>query len=203
MMKVKLLSFLVGAVVGALVLGMVRIALLPAQVIQTSLDAFMAAEVVDEVKIIAPVNQFAHSDLFTAEMDAGHAGFTFPIADILYSIAWLDVSEEPIVISVPEFGERYYAICFTDLVNRNTGYIGTRATGGDAGRYAIVPEGWQGELPDGVVRFEVSTPQVNAFIRTFVAGPDDLEAADALRRRVTLTPLSKLRARMGSSPAPA
>ncbi len=191
-MKVKMISFLISTLVGALVVGAVRIALLPSQVIQASLDGFMAAEEVDEVKVIAPVNQFAHSDLFTAEKDAGHAGFTFPIADILYSIAWVDVSEEPFVISVPKFGERYYAICFTDLVNRNTGYIGTRATGGDAGRYAIVPEGWQGELPDGVERFEVSTPQVNAFIRTFVAGPDDLKAADALRRRIILTPLSQL-----------
>ena len=185
-------SFLISTLVGALVVGAVRISLLPSQVIQASLDGFMAAEEVDEVKVIAPVNQFAHSDLFTAEKDAGHAGFTFPIADILYSIAWVDVSEEPFVISVPKFGERYYAICFTDLVNRNTGYIGTRATGGDAGSYAIVPEGWQGELPNGVERFEVSTPQVNAFIRTFVAGPDDLKAADALRRRIILTPLSQL-----------
>jgi hypothetical protein len=189
-MKVKILSFLIATIVGLLVVGMIRIALLPSQVIQVSLDGFMAAEEVNEVKVIAPVNQFAHSDLFTAEKDARHAGFTFPIADILYSIAWIDVSEEPVVISVPEFGERYYAICFTDLVNRNTGYIGTRATGGAAGRYAIVPEGWSGELPDGVQRFEVSTPKVNAFIRTFVADSDDFETADTMRRKVTLTPLS-------------
>jgi hypothetical protein len=147
--------------------------------------------VVDEEKMIAPLNQFAHSGLFTAEKDAGFAGFNFPIADILYSIAWLDVSEEPIIVSVPEMDERYHAICFTDLVNRNTGYIGTRATGGDAGQYAVVPEGWEGELPDGVQRFEVSTPLVNAFLRTFVAGPGDLETADQLRRQVTLTPLSQ------------
>ncbi len=191
-MKVKVMSFVVSAIIGVLALGGYRIANMPEQVIRKSYEGFLAAEEVDELKVIAPINQFAHSGLFTAESDAGHAGFTYPIADILYSIAWLDVSEEPIVVTVPEFGERYYAICFTDLVNRNTGYIGTRATGGGAGSYAVVPQGWQGELPAGVERFEVSSPQVNAFIRTFVDGPDDLSLADAMRRQITLTPLSQL-----------
>ncbi len=191
-MKSKLALFVISAIIGALIFGWIRIANMPVQVIQSSLEAFRSAETVDEEKVIAPLNQFAHSDLFTAEKDAGFAGFTFPIADILYSIAWVDITEEPMIVSVPEMGDRYYAISFTDLVNRNTGYIGTRATGGGAGRYAIVLKEWQGELPDGVQRFEVSTPQVNAFIRTFVDGPTDLETADRLRRQITLTPLSQL-----------
>jgi hypothetical protein len=191
-MKVKVMSFVVSAIIGVLVLGGYRVATMPEQVIRKSYEGFLAAEDVDELKVIAPINQFAHSDLFTAESDAGHAGFTYPIADILYSIAWLDISEEPIIVTVPEFGERYYAICFTDLVNRNTGYIGTRATGGGAGSYAVVPQGWEGELPAGIKRFEVSTPHVNAFIRTFVDGPDDLLLADTTRRQITLTPLSQL-----------
>ena len=190
-MKYKIITFLLSAIVGTLVFGFVRIAQMPSKIIGSSLEGFTSTEAVDEAKMIAPINQFAHSDLFTAESDAGHAGFTFPIADILYSIAWVDVSDEPMIISVPEFGDRYYAICFTDLVNRVTGYIGTRATGGGAGRYAIMEKGWQGTLPDGIKRFEVSTPQVNAFIRTFVDGADDLEKADTTRREVTLTPLSQ------------
>jgi hypothetical protein len=192
MKKANIIFFLLAFVLSALTLGSLRIAKMPEEIIKRSLDGFEAMEVVDEVKMVAPLNQFAHSDLFTAESDANFAGFTFPIADILYSIAWLDISEEPIIVSVPELGGRYYAICFTDLLNRNSGYIGTRATGGDAGRFAVVPPDWQGELPEGITRFEVSTPQVNAFIRTFVGGPDDLATADALRRQVTLTPLSQI-----------
>lgn len=192
MRKANAILFLSASVLSALAFGWLRIANMPEEIIARSLDGFKAMETVDEVKVTAPLNQFAHSDLFTAESDAAFAGFTFPIADLLYSIAWIDVSEEPIIISVPEFGERYYAICFTDLLNRNSGYIGTRVTGGDKGRFAIVPPKWEGDLPEDVVRFEVSTPQVNAFIRTFVDGSDDLTNADALRRQVTLTPLSQL-----------
>ena len=139
MRKANIILFLSALVLSTLAFGWLRIANLPEEIIARSLDGFKAMETVDEVKVTAPLNQFAHSDLFTAESDAAFAGFTFPIADILYSIAWLDVSEEPIIISVPELGERYYAISFTDLLNRNSGYIGTRVTGGDKGRFAVVP----------------------------------------------------------------
>lgn len=192
MKKTNIILFLSALVLSTLAFGWLRIANMPEEVIARSLDGFKAAKSIDEVKVVAPLNQFAHSDLFTAKSDAAFAGFTFPIADILYSIAWLDISKEPIIISVPKFGERYYAICFTDLLNRNSGYIGTRATGGDDGRFAVVPSGWKGELPKGVTRFEVSTPQVNAFVRTFVDGTDDLATADELRRQIILTPLSQL-----------
>ena len=192
MRKANIILFLSALVLSTLAFGWLRIANLPEEIIARSLDGVKAMETVEEVKVTAPLNQFAHSDLFTAESDAAFAGFTFPIADILYSIAWLDVSEEPIIISVPELGERYYAISFTDLLNRNSGYIGTRVTGGGKGRFAVVPPGWKGDLPEGVTRFEVSTPQVNAFIRTFVDGSGDLTNADALRRQITLTPLSQL-----------
>ena len=192
MKKANIILFLSAFALSTLAFGWLRIANMPEEIIARSLNGFKKMEQVDEVKVTAPLNQFAHSDLFTAESDAAFAGFTFPIADILYSIAWLDISKEPIIISVPEFGERYYAICFTDLLNRNSGYIGTRETGGDKGRYAVVPPGWEGDLPEGVTRFEVSTPQVNAFIRTFVDGADDLTTADVLRRQITLTPLSQL-----------
>ena len=192
MNKIKVVLFLSAFILSASALGWLRLANMPEEIIKRSLDGFKAVEAVDEVKVVAPLNQFAHSDLFTAESDADFAGFTFPIADLLYSIAWLDLSEEPIIISVPKMGERYYAICFTDLLNRNSGYIGTRVTGGEQGRFAIVSPSWEGDLPEGITRFEVSTPQVNAFIRTFVDGPEDLDTADALRRQVTLTPLSQL-----------
>jgi len=116
-MKSKLALFVISAIIGACIFGWIRIANMPAEVIQSSLEAFRSAETVDEVKVIAPLNQFAHSDLFTAEKDAGFAGFTFPIADLLYSIAWVDITAEPIIVSVPEMGDRYYAISFTDLIN--------------------------------------------------------------------------------------
>lgn len=139
-------------------------------------------ETVDEVKMIAPLNQSAHSALFTAESDADFAGFTFPIGDLLYSVAWLDIGQEPIIISVPEFGGRYDAILFYRPVESKLGLYRhegnrwrRRPFRGGASRLG-------GRPSRGCYALEVSTPQVNAFIRTFVDGPDDLNNVDALRR---------------------
>ena len=78
-----IISIFRAAILAALTPGWFRLANMPAEVIQRSLDGFKVMEAVDEVKTIAPLNQFAHSDLFTAESDAAFAGFTFPIADTL------------------------------------------------------------------------------------------------------------------------
>jgi hypothetical protein len=51
----------------------------------------------------APINQFAHLRAFP---DATYTDIVSPNADTLYSLAWLDVAKEPIVLSVPARGAR-------------------------------------------------------------------------------------------------
>ena len=57
-----------------------------------------------------------------------------PNSDTPYSMVWLDLRAEPMVISVPAVPkERYYSVQLIDGNTYNYGYIGTRATGPDAG----------------------------------------------------------------------
>ena len=57
-----------------------------------------------------------------------------PNSDTPYSILWLDLRAEPIVLSVPAVErERYYSVMLCDGNTFNYGYIGQRATGPDAG----------------------------------------------------------------------
>ncbi len=187
------LLFLISAVVSAAAIGFWRIARMPEQILTNSMETATAVDEIDEQMIRAPINQLVHSaGFYTPEMDVGQLGVTAPMADMLYSIAWVDVSDDPMIVSVPEFADRFYAISFTDLRNLNNGYIGTRVTGGGAGRYALVTGDWTGTLPEGVTRFELNTPQAHALLRLFVAGADDFEAANVLRRQSTFSPLSKL-----------
>ncbi len=185
--------FLISAVVSGAAVGFWRIARMPEQILTNSMETATAVDAIDEQTIRAPINQLAHSaGLYTPDMDVGQLGVTAPMADMLYSIAWLDISDEPMIVSVPEFADRFYAISFTDIRNLNNGYIGTRTTGGGAGRYALVQGDWDGTLPEGVKRFELNTPKAQGLLRVFVAGAEDFEAADILRRKITFTPLSKL-----------
>ena len=74
-----------------------------------------------------------------------------PNADTPYSMVWLDLRAEPLVISVPAVPkERYYSVQLVDGNAYNYGYIGSRATGSDAGSYLVVGPGWQGDKPEGI-----------------------------------------------------
>src|SRR5438094_8161186 len=74
-----------------------------------------------------------------------------PNSDTPYSILWLDLRAEPMVISVPAVPkERYYSVQLIDGNTYNYGYIGSRATGSDAGDYLVVGPEWKGETPAGI-----------------------------------------------------
>ena len=64
---------------------------------------------------------------------------------------WLDLRAEPMVISVPAVEkERYYSVQLIDGNTYNFGYIGSRATGDDAGDYLVAGPDWKGEMPAGI-----------------------------------------------------
>jgi hypothetical protein len=74
-----------------------------------------------------------------------------PNSDTPYSWLGLDLRSEPYVLTVPAVEKgRYYSIQFTDAYTFNTDYVGTRATGNDAGNFLVVGPGWKGETPKGI-----------------------------------------------------
>jgi hypothetical protein len=133
-----------------------------------------------------PMNTFKHR---RALLDATMRTVVAPNNDTLYSSAWLDLSAGPLLLEVPDTHGRYYVMQFMDAFTNNFAYVGSRTTGSAAGRYAIVPPGWQGSLPAGVKRIEAPGEQVWLLGRTLVDGPADLAAVHALQDQYRLTPL--------------
>jgi hypothetical protein len=143
----------------------------------------------------APLNRFWHA---RSLLDASYRDGGSPNNDTLYSMAWIDLRREPVILSVPEVGDPYYTMELAGMDSDNFAYVGTRTTGGGAGIYAIIPSDWQGEVPEAVQRLEPSrTPFVLVLGRTLVTGPADLPAVHALQDAYTLTPLG----RWGQPPA--
>ncbi len=176
----------------AVVVGALHIAFLPLKITGNTVTRSTSVSVPDEEALRAPINQIVFSDRpYDPDFDVGAMGMTGPMADQIYAQIWIDVSEEPMVLDVPDFGDRYFVMPVIDRWNRVNGYIGSRATGGAGGRFALVPEGWDGTLPPGVERVTIRTDQVNILFRVFISGPDDFAEADALRRRTALYPLSE------------
>ena len=100
-----------------------------------------------------------------------------PNSDTPYSFAWLDLRAEPMVLSVPAVEKgRYYAVQLEDGNTYNFGYIGSRATGNEAGDYMVVGPDWQGETPPKGIKkvFRSSTQFSIAGYRTQLFGPDDM-----------------------------
>lgn len=136
----------------------------------------------------AAVNHFWHAGRL---LDATYRDGGSPSTDSLYSFAWVDLRDEPVILSHPDMGERYFTFQLAGFTSDNFGYVGQRTTGTAAGDFAIVGPGWHGDLPPGVRRAEPApTPWVLVLGRTAVTGTADLPAARELQQQYRLTPLS-------------
>src|SRR5262245_45578496 len=119
-----------------------------------------------------------------------------PNVDTLYSTAWLDLSDEPVVLTVPDMGTRYYLVQLLDSWTETFSVPGTRTTGNKAGAFAIVGPGYSGTLPSGMTTIKSPTNIVWVIGRIQTNGPADYANVRALQRGFTLAPLS------GTKPAP-
>jgi hypothetical protein len=136
----------------------------------------------------APMGQFVRMRAYPT---AAYRDVTAPNADTLYTVAWIDVSKEPYVLSVPEMGERYWLFPMLDGWTEVFQVPGKRTTGTKAKTYAITSPNWKGKLPQGVREYRSPTALVWILGRIYCSGtPEDYKAVHALQDQFKLVPLS-------------
>jgi hypothetical protein len=135
-----------------------------------------------------PLNTFAHERSLPGPQTRG---VDEPNGDVLFSRAWLDVSAEPLVLSIPDFKDRYYLVALIDGWTNVFSSIGTRTIGEGKQDYAIVGPGWKGKLPADVSEIRAPTGMVWAVGRIEVSGEGDYAAVHKLQDQLDLTPLSR------------
>jgi hypothetical protein len=113
-----------------------------------------------------------------------------PNADTLYSFAWLDLAKEPMVLSVPDMGKRFYMMEMMGAWTDVFASPGSRTTGSGKGEFAIVGPGWKGTLPAGVKSLQSPTDVVWLIGRTQTNGKGDFAAVHAIQDQYRLVPLS-------------
>lgn len=115
-----------------------------------------------------------------------------PNSDTPYSWAFLDLRAEPMVLSVPAVEKaRYFSVMLCDGNTFNFGYIGSRATGSEAGDYLVVGPNWKGETPPGIKQvFRSSTQFSLAAYRTQLFNPADMPNVIKVQDGYKLQPLS-------------
>ncbi|MGB6698155.1 MAG: DUF1254 domain-containing protein, partial [Methylocella sp.] len=152
-----------------------------------------------------PTNTFANVPEFpSADMKV----VVRPNFDTLYSSAWLDLTKEPMVVSVPDTGGRYYLLEMLDMWTDAFAAPGWRTTGTEAADFLVTPPGWRPDvrekfvekfkLPKETQRIEAPTPFVWIIGRTKTDGPQDYDAVHKIQAGFKITPLS----RWGKTPEP-
>ena len=135
----------------------------------------------------APVNVFGYA----RKLAGAETEFVSVNNDTLYTNAYIDVSDEPQVLHLPDTHDRYYVMQFVDAWTNNYTYIGRRATGTKEQLYLLAGPDWDGDVPDGMTLVKSPT-SFFAIIGRYSVNQDDEDVAvvNGLQDDTWLTPLS-------------
>lgn len=124
--------------------------------------------------------------------NASFRDVTAPNADTLYTTSFLDVGDEPWVVSIPDLQGRYALFPMLDGWTTVFAVPGKRTTGTGAQTWAITGPGWSGTLPEGVAEYKSPTSIVWLLGRIYCTGtPEDYAAVHKIQDEIKLMPLSK------------
>jgi len=122
----------------------------------------------------APLNQILNEPRVYTPKDRA---IPLPNSDTPYSVLFMDLRAEPIVLSLPAVDKnRYYSVMLADGNTYNYGYMGSRTTGNEAGDYMVVGPDWKGETPKGIKKVFRSSYQFSlAAYRTQLLNANDMK----------------------------
>jgi hypothetical protein len=118
--------------------------------------------------------------------------------DTLYSSGWLELTQEPLVITAPDTDGRYYLLPMLDMWTDVFASPGWRTTGTQAGNFLVTPPGWSGTVPQGMTHLPTPTPYIWIIGRTKADGPQDYAAVHKIQAGFKVTRLSE----WGKQPTP-
>jgi len=135
------------------------------------------------------VNQFTHT---SRKLGPADREVVSPNNDTVYSNAWIDLTQGPVLIDSPDMGERYWTLGLLDAWTNPFAYIGRRTTGNRRQRTLVHAPGWRGDTAGAGVSQVVAAPGGDVWLigRILVDdSPEDLEAVRALQGELRMSRL--------------
>ena len=148
----------------------------------------------------APPNELWRIENIATPKIAEEAGYVTPNVNVVYGFGFIDLGEQPFILSAPNSRGRYYMIQIVDMWSNAFAYVGGLATGYKGGSYALVGPGWHGVLPAGVKRIDCPTRWVEIQPRVHLTGEADLAAAQEVLHAISVKGLAQYEGRAAPSP---
>ena len=130
-------------------------------------------------------------------IDPGQSFVTCPNQDVVYGLGFFSLDEEPVILQVPDFGDRFWVYALYDARTDQFAEIG-KPYKTKPGFYLLAGPTWKGETPAGVAGIvRCSTELANAIPRVFMDDTaEDRNAVQPLINQIVAYPLSKFDGQM-------
>jgi hypothetical protein len=160
----------------------------PMVVMDVTREVLTAAPAPNSEGTAAPINQLAKMPHYVSPYFTNVVRISL---NSLWTTGWLDLDQEPIVLSVPDTKGRYYVFSVMNMWTDIFGSMGKRTTGTAPGNFLIAGPKWRGTAPaDMKETYRGSTRYAWLLGQTQANGPDDFAAVNALQAEYKLTPLN-------------
>jgi hypothetical protein len=138
---------------------------------------------------VAPPNQLA---MLHDYVDPAERLVACPNQDVAYGFGLLDFSQEPAVVQVPDFGDRFWVYQVVDERTDSFAQLG-KMYGTKPGFYLLAGPGWNGTVPNGIAGVFHSKTALGVIVpRVFKDDtPEDTQAIQPIIAKITMYPLSK------------
>jgi hypothetical protein len=138
---------------------------------------------------VAPLNELA---MLADYIDPNIRIVAHPNQDVVYGFGVMALDNEPVVVQIPDFGERFWMY---EIADQRTDSFARAAKiyGTNPGFYLIVGPGWKGEKPEGIADVFRSPTNTGVVIpRVFMEDTaEDRSAIQPVLSRIMMYPLSK------------
>ena len=143
---------------------------------------------------IGPMNQVV---MLTNYIDPRETFIAIPNQDVVYGLGWLSLAKEPVVVQVPDFGDRFWTFPVYDARTTEISELGLQY-GTKPGFYMVVGPDWKGATPAGIAGVVRSTTEFAvAMPRVFMDDtPEDHAAIQPALSQIQYYPLSQFDGKM-------
>jgi hypothetical protein len=161
---------------------------------RTALTKVPEPSLLNGVLPVGPMNQLT---MLTGYVDPAMTYIVCPNQDVVYGLGYLSFEKEPVVIQVPDFGERFWTLpvydARTDQINKLGLQHGTKP-----GFSLIVGPNWKRDVPKGITGMVRSSTKYGvAMPRIFMNDtPEDRKAIQPLLNQILYYPLSEFDGKM-------